>query len=86
MTIAIADKKKTIFMQACGVFEDFKVVLGGVFEIETTLSPLQVFNEVKASGEMVIAVIGETVVVNSKIKAVSDGNKWATIQKFIESL
>lgn len=74
----------THFMQACDVFESFKVVLGDVFEIESNVPAQLVYDKIVSTGEIPIAVVGAEVISNPKIKAVSDGAKWVTIDNFIK--
>jgi hypothetical protein len=86
MIVALANKKLTRFMQACDVFESFKVVLGDIVSFDSAYSPQYVFDTLKERGEIPICVIGETEVFNGGIKAVSDGARWTTIEKFTETL
>lgn len=71
-------------MQACDVFESFKVVLGDVFEIESNIPAQLVYDEILSAGKIPIAVVGDEVICNPKIKAISDGAKWVTIDNFIK--
>ncbi len=73
-------------MQACDVFESFKVAIGDVASFDSDFTAQQVFDTLKERGEIPICVLGETDVLNGSIKSVSDGARWATIEKFTETL
>ena len=86
MIVALANKKLTRFMQVCDVFESFKAIIGDVVSFDSAFTAQHVFDTLKERGEIPICVIGETEVLNGGIKAVSDGARWTTIEKFTEIL
>lgn len=77
------DVQKTVFMQATGVFEPFKVV---AFEAEATVVDDYGMSNVAASVRLnsrdfhLIGVVTEGFCwFDSAVKAISDGEKWITL-------